>query len=51
MTICPIHHDEHGEHDLTVCRYGSECNNVAIKCEAGHKSSEVLDEILMDQML
>jgi len=41
---CPVEGDD--VHMVTICRQGSECNSVTIKCERGHSTNEVLDAIL-----
>ena len=44
--LCPVDDEDVGEHAATICRRGSDCENVAISCAEGHRSSEVLEAIL-----
>lgn len=41
---CPVESVEDA-HDLTICRRGA-CDNVTIKCAAGHTSKEVIEAII-----
>jgi hypothetical protein len=45
---CPAEHPDDDEfgHIATICRHGSDCDNVAIRCHEGHSSSEVIEAII-----